>query len=347
MLLGAHMSVAGGVSTAFARAEKVGCTALQIFVKNANQWAAKPIGEEEIRRFAAERRRTGIERVVAHDSYLINLGSPDTDLWKRSIDALVDELERCESLALDGLVAHPGAHMGTGEDAGLARISSALDAVHARTKGFRALLLLEATAGSGTHLGASFEHLRRIRDGVREPERVAYCIDTCHVFAAGYEMRTPEGVRDTLDRFDSVCGLEFLRAIHLNDSLTPFASRRDRHAHIGEGAIGRAGFEALVREPRVQRIPMVLETPKGEDLREDARNLDVLRGLAEGRAPRLGDALDTPEWNAGLLRDGASKSKTQAKVTAKSKAKSKAKAKAKSKAKGKVKSRSARSSSRG
>ncbi len=301
MRLGAHMSVAGGVHTAFARGEQVGATALQIFVKNANQWSAKPIGGEEIRRFFEERKRTGIDRIVAHDSYLINLASPDAALREKSIAALVDELERSAALELDGLVAHPGAHLGEGEDVGLARIAASLDEACSRTRGFKGLVLLECTAGSGTHLGSRFEHLARIRAGVREPERVGYCVDTCHAFAAGYEMRTSPGVRETLDAFDSICGIARLGAIHANDSLMPFASRRDRHAHIGEGEIGLAGFAALLRDPRVADVPILLETPKGEDLREDARNLDVLRALAEGKTPFRGAPPDTDEWRAGLL----------------------------------------------
>jgi deoxyribonuclease-4 len=302
MFLGAHMSIAGGVHTAFARAEVVGCTALQIFVKNASQWNAKPLAQDEIARFASERRRSGIERLVAHDSYLINLATPDDVLWNRSIDALTEELTRSEALELEGLVTHPGAHMGSGDDAGIARVARAVNVVLSRTRGFRSRLLLETTAGMGSTLGHRFEHLRRMRELVTEPERVGTCLDTCHVFSAGYDLRTPEAVRETLDRFDAVCGIASLGLVHLNDSLKPFESRRDRHAHIGEGEIGRSGFAAILRDSRLREVPMVLETPKGESMREDARNLTVLRALALGAEPPLRPVPRTPQWRAGTLR---------------------------------------------
>ena len=227
MQLGAHMSAAGGVSNAFARAESVDSTALQIFVKNANQWKAKPIPAEEIAAFAAERRRTGIQPVIAHASYLINLASPETELFDRSVDALVDELERCEALELDGLVMHPGSHVGQGEKKGLARVAKGVNAVFRRTKGFRVKLLLETTAGQGTNLGARFEHLAVIREAVKEPERVGWCVDTCHIFAAGYDLRTSDAVAATMDEFERTLGFAALGAVHLNDSLKPFDSRRD------------------------------------------------------------------------------------------------------------------------
>lgn len=314
MKLGAHMSVAGGVHKAFARAESVGCTALQIFVKNASQWRAKPLPEEEARLFAEERARTGILPVVAHDSYLINLGSPDPALWKRSIAAMVDELERCEALALDGLVAHPGSHVGSGEARGLKRIAQGLNAVFRETRGHHVPVLLETTAGQGSNLGWRFEHLAKIRDLVKEPERVGFCLDTCHVFAAGYDLRTAAAVRATLDAFDSVCGLAHLKAIHLNDSLKPFESRRDRHAHIGEGEIGRAGFAALLRDRRLRDVPMVLETPKDENLKEDARNLELLRALAAGKKPARKRAMATEAWRRGTLKGAARIAKERAKA---------------------------------
>ncbi|MAF26419.1 MAG: deoxyribonuclease IV [Gemmatimonadota bacterium] len=301
MLLGAHMSVAGGAPTAFARAESVGCTALQIFVKNANRWKGRPLGDEEVRDFAAERARSGILPVFAHASYLINLGSPDSALWERSIRALVDELERCERLKLNGLVVHPGAHVGSGEEAGLLRIARGLDRVIAATEGFACPVLLETTAGQGSTLGWRFEHLASIREGVSDPARIAFCFDTCHSFTAGYDLRDEESVREALAEFDRVCGLDSLRAIHANDSLKPFASRRDRHAHIGCGEIGNAGFAALLRAPELQSVPFLLETPKGSELLEDARNLEVLRALARGENPDPGPPPSTPEWAKGVL----------------------------------------------
>ncbi len=301
MKLGAHMSVAGGVSTAFARGESVGCTAIQIFVKNANQWNAKPIPEDEMQRFRTERRRSGIGPVIAHASYLINLASPDVALRQRSIAALVEELERCESIGVDGLVLHPGSHVGEGVARGLRRVAGAVNRAFRSTRGFRVKLLLETTAGQGTNLGSRFEELARIRDGVRAPERLGTCIDTCHVFAAGYDLRTREIAAATLDEFGRVCGFGSLGAIHLNDSLKPFASRRDRHAHIGEGEIGRAGFAAFLSDPRLANVPMVLETPKGDDLREDDRNLRLVRVLATGEVPRRTAGLRTEAWKRGTL----------------------------------------------
>jgi deoxyribonuclease-4 len=308
------MSVAGGVHTAFARAETVGCTALQIFVKNASQWVGKPIPDEHARRFAEERKRTQIDRVVAHGSYLINLASPQEDLWKRSVAALVEELERCERLELNGLVIHPGSHVGSGETAGLQRIAKGLSFALRRTRGFRCPVLLETTAGQGSNLGYRFEHLARIRDHAREPERIGFCLDTCHVFAAGYDLRSPSAVKATFERFDAACGIGGLKAIHLNDSLRPIDSRRDRHAHIGEGEIGRVGFAAILQERRLSKIPMVLETPKGDSLREDARNLRLLRVLASGKIPPRRRGLSTPEWKKGTLSGDAARRKARSKT---------------------------------
>jgi len=299
------MSVAGGVPTAFARAESVGCTALQIFVKNASQWVGKPIPDGDAREFASERKRTGIRPIVAHASYLINLASPDRALADRSVSALVDEIRRCEQLDLDGLVLHPGSHVGEGEAKGLARVAGRLDRALRRTGGVRCRVLLETTAGQGTNLGWRFEQIREIRDRLRAPERVGWCLDTCHVFAAGYDLRTAAAVRATLDEADEVLGLASLGAIHLNDSLKPFASCRDRHAHLGEGEIGRAGFAAFLRDPRLRSVPMLLETPKGEDLREDRRNLELARSLARGEDPPRRRALATEAWRRGTVRGQA------------------------------------------
>jgi deoxyribonuclease-4 len=295
------MSVAGGVHRAFERGASIGCTAMQIFVRNARQWDAKPILAEHVELFAAERRRTGIHRVVSHGSYLANLASADGSLRRKSIAAVIDELERSERLELDGLVLHPGSSDGGRECDGLRRIAEGLDEVFHGAPGFRCRVLLETMAGQGTNLGWRFEHLARIRDAVCEPERVGWCLDTCHVFAAGHDLRTARAVRATLDEFDRVCSLADLGAVHLNDSLVRLGKRRDRHAHIGEGAIGRAGFRAFLGDSRVREVPMVLETPKGEDLREDARNLEVLRALAARRLPPRRRPLSTEAWRRGRL----------------------------------------------
>jgi deoxyribonuclease-4 len=280
-LIGAHMSIAGGVSKALARGREAGCATIQIFTKNANQWAARPLDPEEVVRFKAACRDTGIKPVVAHDSYLINLASPDPALYKKSIDALRDELERTEALGLVGLIIHPGAHMGAGEKKGLARIARALDRIHARTAGFKARILLENTSGQGTVLGHRFEHLATIMEQVKAPERLGVCFDTCHAFAAGYDISTEKGYCAVFREFGRIIGIKNLRAMHLNDSRGELGSRRDRHAQIGKGAIGLEGFRCIMIDRRLARIPKILETPKGEDLAEDRLNLATLRRLAE------------------------------------------------------------------
>jgi deoxyribonuclease-4 len=282
MLLGAHMSVSGGLSSAFERAQSIGINTMQVFTKNQNRWEQKPAAPDEIERWFAAQRTTGISPVVSHAAYLINMGSPDEALWNRSVNAMIDELARAEQLGILGVVVHPGAHMGAGEEAGIARIVAALDRVHAATAGFRTLTLLEATAGQGSALGYRFEQLRAMRDGAAEPDRVGFCFDTCHVFAAGYDIRTPETYAATVAEFDGTLGLERLRCFHFNDSKKGLASRVDRHDAIGTGLLGLAPFGFILNDPRFAAVPMILETPKSEDMHEDVENLRVLRGLIEG-----------------------------------------------------------------
>ncbi len=281
MRLGAHESIGGGLHKAFDRAQSVGCETLQIFVKSNRSWAVKPLTEKDIERFKAKAEETGIQPVVAHTSYLLNLGTPDDTLWKRSRDTLIIELERCEALGVPYLVLHPGSHVGTGEEAGLARVAQALGEVHAATPGFRAQILLETTAGQGTNLGYRFEHLGWLLEHTPTGERMGVCLDTCHVFAAGYELRTPEGYADTMEAFDRIVGLERLLALHLNDSKGDLGSRKDRHEHIGKGHIGLEGFRHVLNDSRLANLPGLLETPKSDDLHEDRENLVVLRSLVE------------------------------------------------------------------
>ena len=281
MRLGAHMSIAGGVDKAIDRAESVGCEAVQIFTKNNNQWKARPIPAEQAERFQARLEETGIGPVVAHDSYLINLASSDDALWEKSTEAFRVELERCETLGIPYLVAHPGSHTGAGELVGLRPVADALNRPHDELPGYRVRTLLETTAGQGTALGATFEQLARITADLRAPERVGYCFDTCHVFAAGYDLRTPDAYAETMATFDAVLGLANLCAVHLNDSKRGLGSRVDRHAHIGEGEIGLAGFRNLVNDDRLRDLPGLLETPKSDDLHEDIENLARLRRLIE------------------------------------------------------------------
>jgi len=280
MLIGSHMSIAGGVSKALARGKDAGCATIQIFTKNASQWAVKPLDPEEVKRFRDACETTGIGPVVAHNSYLINLASPDDALYKKSIEAMKIELDRAEELGLPYVVGHPGAHVGSGEAKGLKRIARAIDKIHAKTKKHRVELLLETTAGQGTCLGARFEHLAEIIGMVKAPERVGVCLDTCHIFTAGYDIRTKAAYSKTMRAFNKVIGLDKLKVIHLNDSLKEFDSHRDRHAHIGKGFIGLEGFGSVMTDRRLKKIPKILETPKGEDLAEDRMNLAVLRKLA-------------------------------------------------------------------
>jgi deoxyribonuclease-4 len=277
--LGAHESIAGGLHKAFDRARSVSCETVQIFVKSNRSWAVKPLAEEDVARFKAKAEETGIGPVVGHTSYLLNLGTHDEALWAKSRDMLIVELERCEALEVPWLVLHPGSHVGAGEEAGLAQVAQALGEVHAATPGFRTRILLETTAGQGTSLGCRFEHLAWLMEHTPEGERLGVCLDTCHVFAAGYELRTKAGYAATMEAFDRVIGLKRLHAIHLNDCKGNLGSRKDRHEHIGKGNIGLEGFRHVVNDSRLAGLPALLETPKGDDLHEDRENLAVLRSL--------------------------------------------------------------------
>jgi deoxyribonuclease IV len=277
LLLGAHVSTAGGVEKAPARGVETTCDTIQIFAKPPNRWASRPLAEENVTAFKAAVAETGIGPVFAHSLYLVNLATPDDALWKKSLDALVDDLERCEMLGLPGLVLHPGSHKGSGEEAGLARIAAALDEVHARLPGYNVQVWLEITAGQGDHLGYTFEQIRQMIDAVARPERLAVCFDTAHAFAAGYELRTREAIEATWAEFDRVLGLEHLRAIHLNDTNKELGSRVDRHEQVGQGNLGLDPFRFLVNDPRFRGIPMVLELDLGDD--EFRANLATLRSL--------------------------------------------------------------------
>ncbi len=278
-LLGAHMSIAGGVGNAFLHGKKVDCDAIQIFTKSSRQWAAKPYTKEEIAQFHGNRKETGIASVVAHDSYLLNLGSPDPPLRQRSVAAFIDEFERCEVLGVTHLVAHPGAHVGAGEVEGIKTIAKSLDEVHKACPGYRAKITLEITAGQGSNLGYRFEQIADIIDATHESDRLRVCFDTEHAFAAGYDIRTKEGYERTFSEFDEAIGIDLLAAFHLNDSKKEFHSRVDRHEHIGKGFIGVEAFRLLMNDKRFWGLPMCLETPKGPDLKEDRENLTLLRSL--------------------------------------------------------------------
>ena len=275
------MSVAGGHYRAAEAGKKVGCDCIQIFTKNNNQWRARPIAPEDAERFRQAVSEHGLQHPIAHDSYLINLAAPDDELWRKSIDAFVDELQRAELLGLAYVVAHPGSFTSSSEEAGLARIVAALDEVHAQTRGLKVQALLENTAGQGSNLGWRFEHLATILSGVGDPERLGVCIDTCHLFAAGYPLISPNDYQATFDSLAMVVGLEQIKAFHLNDSQKDFGSRVDRHAHIGEGKLGLEPFRHLLNDERFAATPMYLETPKGTEdgVDLDAKNLAALRSL--------------------------------------------------------------------
>jgi deoxyribonuclease-4 len=280
MLLGAHMSIAGGAFNAFAQGERFGCTTIQIFTKSSNQWRAKELTDEEVDKYHAEQDRTRINPVIAHDSYLINLGSPDKALIKKSREAFLIEMQRCETFKIPVLVTHPGSHLGEGEEWGIERIAESISWLHKKTPGFKVRIALETTAGQGTNLGYKFEQLASMIEQSSEPERLEVCMDTCHIFAAGYDITTKKGYEQTILEFDRIIGLDRLAAIHFNDSKKELGSRVDRHNHIGEGFIGEEPFGFFMRDKRFEKIPKLLETPKGDDGEMDKINLDKLRKLA-------------------------------------------------------------------
>lgn len=280
-ILGAHMSIAGGYYKAVEAAQRAGCDCVQLFTKNNNQWRAKPITDADAERFRGALAELGITHPISHDSYLINMASPDDELWKKSVDAFVVELQRAEQLGIPYVVAHPGAYTTSTEARGLKRIIRALNEVHRQTKGCSAECLLETTAGQGSNLGWKFEHLATILDGVRDPGRLGVCFDTCHVFAAGYPLDTEKNYKATMRQLNKTVGVKQVKAFHLNDSLKPLGSRVDRHAHIGRGEMGREPFRFLLNDRRFRKTPMYLETPKGEEKGKDLDvvNLKTLRGL--------------------------------------------------------------------
>ncbi len=301
-LFGSHLSIAGGMVNAILEAERLKMDTVQVFTKNQQQWKVRPLDPAAKRDWLTELRRLGWQgRTVSHASYLINLASPDDELWAKSVDLMTVEIERCAELEIPFLVHHPGAYTTSTAKRGLARIARAYKQLLKRTKGLDVVVCLEDTVGSGSNLGRTFEELGELRGMIVEktgaPERVGYCLDTCHAHAGGYDMSSRESADAALDEFDRLCGLAHLRVVHLNDSKKPMGSRRDRHEHIGAGTISRppgptgkprrqalkdSGFAAVVNRPELARTPMILETPKGEDDRGrayDAQNLRRLRGL--------------------------------------------------------------------
>ncbi len=278
-LLGAHTSASGGVSKSIDLAEKLGFTAMQIFTKNNNRWFQKPLEEKEIESFKRKIRNSDIQFVVSHDSYLINLCAVKKEILKKSREAFLNELERCEQLGIPYLNFHPGAHLGVGEKEGIKLIAESLNVVHEKTKDFKVSSMLESTAGQGTSIGYRFEQLQEIIDLVENKDRMSVCIDTAHVFAAGYDIREFPPYNNMIEEFDNIIGLDKLKCFHMNDSKKELGSRIDRHEHIGKGCIGIESFSNIMNDERLVHIPKILETPKGKEQLEDLENLKVLKNL--------------------------------------------------------------------
>jgi deoxyribonuclease-4 len=272
VLLGAHTSTSGGVSQSIARAQTCGFTAAQIFVKNNKQWFAPPLAEEEITQFLTGRKASGIF-FFAHNSYLVNLASQDAEMFSTSVRAMTAELERAEALGLPFIVMHPGSHGGAGEEAGLKRIAQGLDEIVKGTLGFRCRMALEITAGQGNALGYKLEHLSTLLESVTDEKRFGICLDTAHLYAAGYNVKTLEGYQETMARVEKLFGAQRVLGLHLNDSKVPLGKRVDRHEHLGVGEIGIDCFKWIVQDPRWASTPKVLETPKSDDMHEDVENL--------------------------------------------------------------------------
>ncbi|MDH5637685.1 MAG: deoxyribonuclease IV [Nitrospinota bacterium] len=278
---GAHVSTAGGVDKAPERGEKIGASAVQIFTKNNNRWSGPPIDPEKAARFRQESANRQVSTVASHVCYLINLASPDPELLKKSREAFLDEIDRADLLGVPYLVFHPGAHVGSGMDEGIKKVAESLEWAMAARPESPAILTLETTAGQGTGLGHTFGQLARIMDLAGDKERLGVCVDTCHIFAAGYDLLEKKGYNATFKSFDDEIGLDKIKLFHINDSKKPQGSRVDRHEHIGKGYIGKPGFDLLVNDKRFVSTPMVLETPKGPDGREDIENLTVLRKMVK------------------------------------------------------------------
>jgi deoxyribonuclease-4 len=283
MKLGAHISIAGGCYNALTRGKDIGCTAIQIFTKNANQWAAKPVSPEDADLFKTTRGQVSYKPadLIAHDSYLINLASPDDLLWEKSLQAFGTELDRCALLEIPALVTHAGAHMGAGEDVGLERIAAGLQRVLAERPNQDVIVLLETTAGQGTSLCYSFEHIGKVLDlvGPEIRPRIGVCWDTCHMLVSGIDFSDKDKYALMQENFDRTIGFDRLRAIHMNDSKKGLGSRVDRHEHIGKGALGLEPFRLIMNDPNLVHLPKILETPKGPDYAEDKENMALLRSL--------------------------------------------------------------------
>jgi deoxyribonuclease-4 len=276
---GAHMSITGGIHLAPERGVRTGCGVIQVFTQNANQWRGKAISDSDAALFREKREESGLNDIVSHDIYLINLAAAPGEVREKSLAGFRDEMERCARLGIDKIVMHPGSHLGEGEATGIKRICEAFDHLFSAVPEYMGKVLLETTAGQGTNIGYRFEQLRAIMDGSAFPDRFAVCYDTCHTFAAGYDFTTEAGYGEVFSEFDRVLGLARLACFHINDSVKGLSCRVDRHEHIGKGSMGLEPFRLLVNDPSFLTIPKILETPKGEDDEFDRMNLATLRGL--------------------------------------------------------------------
>lgn len=281
MQFGAHESIAGGVANAIERGKKATCDTIQVFNKSNNQWRAAKLKPDDVDRYFKLQEELGVSVATSHSSYLINIASPDPALHEKSYKSLKEEMERCNTLKIPNLVLHPGSHVGSGEEAGLDKVAEATNRLFDELKDNQCRLLYEATAGQGSNLGYRFEHLAYLIDKVEDKDHIGVCLDTCHIFAAGYAITDPKDYRKTMKQFDDIVGRDKLHIFHINDSKQPFESKRDRHEHIGQGHIGIEAFRNIVNDKKLAKVPLILETPKGEDLKEDIENLRVLRSLVK------------------------------------------------------------------
>ena len=277
ILLGAHMSIAGGIYKSVLRGNETGCNTIQIFTKNTNRWASKPISEDQAGKFIQFSRKLNINPIFAHTSYLINLASPDKENLRKSKESFFDEIERCELLNIPYLVMHPGSTIGKDIKTGIDRIADSLNEIVSRREKINVIVCIETTAGQGSCVGYKFEHIAEIIE--KTNFNIGVCLDTCHIFAAGYDIRSEESYIKTFKEFDDIIGMEKLRIIHLNDSKKEFGSKVDRHEHIGKGYIGIKAFELIMNDRKLIKVPKILETPKGEDMKEDVKNMALLKSL--------------------------------------------------------------------
>ena len=282
MLLGAHMSIKGGVHMAIKRAKSIDCTAVQLFTANARGWKSKPIPTDEVEKFHMAAKEFGKSAIISHDSYLINLASPKEDIWKKSVKSFSEEIKRCDILGIELLVMHPGAALDSPRQKAISKVAKSFNAICKESLDAKVKVLIENTAGQGSTLGYKFSEIASIIDQLDQPERFGVCLDTCHAFAAGYDLSTEKGYKRTFEEFQDLIGLDKLKAFHLNDAKKELGSRVDRHEHIGKGKIGLEAFRLLLNDKRFASLPMCLETPKDEDLAQDVENIKILKSLING-----------------------------------------------------------------